>query len=105
MNGLEKIAYELNAALDEHGGSGEFKTDAGKVFWYYSDNGDANTDHMWELYCDVSDIVSKVSEHKIINSWNDNDSCGFDLELCLDSKHWKDVILELIDKQKNKPYK
>lgn len=79
---MKEIANELNAALDEYGGSGTFKVDAGKVFWYYSDNGDADTDHLWEIYCEASEIVSKVSDHyEIANSWNDNDSCGFDLEI------------------------
>ena len=65
---------------------GEFSLDGDKIHWYYSmdttDDPDSDQDHLWSIYCDVvRDVRESLSAEFITcESWQDNDSCGFEIK-------------------------
>lgn len=91
---LPSIVHELNSRVT----AGKFKIDKKKLFWICeieeSDDPEGDQDAMWSMYCDVSEDLRSYKmylspeghqsykvEFDALNSWQDNDSCGFDVKV------------------------
>jgi len=57
--------------------NGEVKYEDNKLFWYCEEDSE-DQDLMWDMYCEDAEIIRKAG-FEIDNSWQDNDSCGFDI--------------------------
>lgn len=71
---MEDIINDLNSKILW----GVVKFEGNILYWYFNDENE-DQDILWNAYCEDAKIIRNEG-FEVFNSWQDNDSCGFDFK-------------------------